>query len=165
MRSESGSGFFVEGQDFMIKSSYSSTAAHVSSGSSFNTFGCRDIFKEMEDDFQALMFNEGLVGDDKESVGQIVEGFSGVKTIAEPYPFVWIIEDRKVSAKEVYETTVVSNVDLFANIFFTDCDVEAEISQPQETVVALEGAYVTEAAQSHQLFLKITSAIPCYSLL
>ncbi|KAM9930448.1 hypothetical protein OXX59_000510 [Metschnikowia pulcherrima] len=138
----------------MMKSSYSSTAAHVSSGHFFETFGCRDISKEMEDDFQDWMFNEGLVGDDKESVGQIVEGLSGMKTIAEPNPFVWIIEDPKVSAKEVHETTVASNVDLSDNIFFTDCDVEAEISQPQETVVALEGAYVTEAAQSHQLFSK-----------
>ncbi|KAM9911646.1 hypothetical protein OXX69_003325 [Metschnikowia pulcherrima] len=112
MGSESGSGFFVEGQGLMIQSSYSSTAAHVSSGNSFKTFGCRDIYKRMEDDFQDWMFNEGLVGDDKESVGQIVKGLSGLKTIAEPYPF------------------------------------------PQETVVALEGAYVTEAAPSRQLFSK-----------
>ncbi|KAM9894630.1 hypothetical protein OXX79_008575 [Metschnikowia pulcherrima] len=69
MGSGSGSGFFVEGQGLIMKSSYSSTAAHVSSGNSFDTFGCRDIFKGMEDDFQDWMFNEGLVGDDKESVG------------------------------------------------------------------------------------------------
>ena len=77
----------------MMKSSYSSTVAHVSSGNSFGTIGSRDIFKEMEDDFQDWMFNEGLVGDDKESVDQIVEGLSGLKTIAEPYPFMRIIED------------------------------------------------------------------------
>ena len=47
-------------------------------------------------------------------------------------------------------TSVESNVDFFDNILFTDCDVEAGVSQPQESVMGLEGAYVTESGPSHK---------------
>ncbi|KAM9939122.1 hypothetical protein OXX80_001395 [Metschnikowia pulcherrima] len=113
----------------MMKSSYSSTAAHVSSGSSFDTSGCRDIFKGMEDDFQDWMFNEGLGRDDKESVGQIVEGLSGLKAIAEPYPFKRIIEDLKVTSS-LTTLPIEKFSDLLPVAYSYDTNLDLQFAMP-----------------------------------
>ncbi|KAM9937860.1 hypothetical protein OXX80_002616 [Metschnikowia pulcherrima] len=87
------------------------------------------------------IFEEGPVDDDdeEESAGSNAENSVGIEVFAEPNPLARGTE---------LETRVDPAGDFFDSFSFTNMDVEAEISQPQESMMAFEGANVFEAAPS-----------------
>ncbi|KAM9893585.1 hypothetical protein OXX79_009250 [Metschnikowia pulcherrima] len=145
MGSTSEFSLSVEGQDFMMQGSYATDAAQVSHedvlGQDDGPFGSGDTAKETEDDIYDWIFEDGPVDDDdeEESAGSDAESPVAMEFFAEPNPFARATE---------LETTVDSSGDFLDSFSFTDLDVEAEISQPQGTMMAFEGANFLEAAPS-----------------
>ncbi|QBM85980.1 protein of unknown function DUF4451 [Metschnikowia aff. pulcherrima] len=147
MGSMSEFGLLEGGQDFMMQGSYATDAAQVSHEDVFRQvdvpFGSDsgDTAKETEDDIYDWIFEEGPVddNDEEESAGLDAENSVGMEIFAEPNPL--------ARASEL-ETTVDPSGDFFGSFSFTDMDVEAEIPQPQEPMMAFEGANVFEAAPS-----------------
>ncbi|KAM9898929.1 hypothetical protein OXX79_006016 [Metschnikowia pulcherrima] len=154
MGSMSEFGLLAEGQDFMMQGSYATDAAQVSLEDVFGQTDASsdsgDTAKEPEDDIYDWIFEEGPVDDDdeEESAGSDAEGLSGLENIAEPNPFARGTE---------LETTVDLDGDFLGSFSFTDMDVEAEILQPQETLMALEGANVLVAAPSYLVNTSLAS--------
>ncbi|KAM9912352.1 hypothetical protein OXX69_002626 [Metschnikowia pulcherrima] len=144
MGSTSEFSLSVEGQDFMMQGSYATDAAQVSHedvlGQDDGPFGSGDTAKEPEDDIYDWIFEDGPVDDDEEeSAGSDTESPVAMEFFAEPNPFARATE---------LETTVDSSGDFLDSFSFTDLDVEAEISQPQETMMAFDGANFFEASPS-----------------
>ncbi|KAM9898499.1 hypothetical protein OXX69_009841 [Metschnikowia pulcherrima] len=147
MGSMSEFGLSMEGQDFMMQGSYATDAAQVSHEDVFGqtdvSFGSSsgDPAKETEDDIYDWIFEEGPVddNDEEESAGSDAENSAGMEIVAEP---------NSLSRGTELETTVDPSGDFFDSFSFTDMDVEAEIPQPQKSMMAFEGANVSEAAPS-----------------
>ncbi|KAM9901462.1 hypothetical protein OXX79_004538 [Metschnikowia pulcherrima] len=147
MGSVSEFGLLAGGQDFMMQGSHATDAAQVSFEDVFGQTdvsfgsGSGDPAKETEDDIYDWIFEEDPVDDDDkdESAGSDAENSVGMEIFAEPNPL--------ARANEL-ETTVAPAGDFFDSFSFTDMDVEAEIPQPQEPMMAFEGANVSEAAPS-----------------
>ncbi|KAM9917029.1 hypothetical protein OXX59_009616, partial [Metschnikowia pulcherrima] len=140
-------GLLAGGQDFMMQGSYATEAAQVSHEDVFGQTdvpfgsGSGDPAKETEDDIYDWIFEEGPVDDDdeEESAGSDAENSVEMEIFAEPNP---------VARASELETTVDPAGNFFDSFSFTDMDVEAEIPQPQEPMMAFEGANVSEAAPS-----------------
>ncbi|KAM9900672.1 hypothetical protein OXX69_009002 [Metschnikowia pulcherrima] len=147
MGSMSEFGLLAGGQDFMMQGSYATEAVQVSHEDVFGQTdvpfgsGSGDPAKETEDDIYDWIFEEGPVddNDEEESAGSDAENSAEMEIFAEPNP---------LSRASELETRVDPSGDFFDSFSFTDMDVEAEISQPQESMVAFEGANVFEAAPS-----------------
>ncbi|KAM9894989.1 hypothetical protein OXX79_008353 [Metschnikowia pulcherrima] len=147
MGSMSEFGLLMEGQDFMMQGSYATDTAQVSFEDVFGQTdvpfgsGSGDPAKETEDDIYDWIFEEGPVDDDdeEESAGSDAENSVEMEVFAEP---------NSLSRGTELETTVAPAGDFFDSFSFTDMDVEAEIPQPQEPMMAFEGANVFEAAPS-----------------
>ncbi|KAF8005095.1 hypothetical protein HF325_000552 [Metschnikowia pulcherrima] len=144
----------VEGQDFMMQGSYATDAAQVSHedvlGQDDGPFGSGDTAEEPEDDIYDWIFEDGPVDDDdeEESAGLDAEGPVAMEIFAEQNPFARATE---------LETTVDSSGDFLDSFSFPDLDVEAEISQPQETMMAFEGANFLEASPSYSVNTSMAS--------
>ncbi|KAJ8139956.1 hypothetical protein OY671_006845, partial [Metschnikowia pulcherrima] len=147
MGSMSEFGLLAEGQDFMMQGSYATEAAQVSLEDVFGQTdvpfgsGSGDPAKETEDDIYDWIFEEGPVddNDEEESAGLDAENSVEMEIFVEPNPL--------ARASEL-ETRVDPSGDFFDSFSFTDMDAEAEIPQPQESMMAFEGANVFEAAPS-----------------
>ncbi|KAF8003370.1 hypothetical protein HF325_002615 [Metschnikowia pulcherrima] len=140
-------GLLMEGQDFMMQGSHATDSAQVSHE---DVFGQTDVpsgsdsgdpAKETEDDIYDWIFEAIPVDDDdeEESAGLDAENSVEMEIFAEPNPL--------ARASEL-ETRVDPAGDFFGSFSFTDMDVEAEIPQPKEPMMAFEGANVSEAAPS-----------------